>query len=325
MNHTTCPICKSEDAKKLINWKEYKIYKCNHCNLIYTKPLPDDKSLMDFYQGFLYNIPDPHQIRSQIEKRKKELKKLFSFPSSIEGKTFLDYGGGTGSAYKAAKELKLSTYYQDWDENAKDFVKETHGLEDDFVIDDIESTEIKFDYILSDNVIEHVKDPVDYLIKLKKVQNTKGKIVIKTPNGRNTESIFYPMVTIRGYFLNSLKYNNFSSSLSAYFSRFWHCDPPRHLYSFSEPNLRLVAKQAGFSDNEISFAYYRLPLFKYSISEIFLDFRKRHSIKSFFIRILLLPFIAFELVTKIIQLICTMMGILTPSGITLILENKKEI
>ncbi|MCD4680839.1 MAG: class I SAM-dependent methyltransferase [Bacteroidales bacterium] len=316
----SCPICDSTQTQKIINWDRYSINHCRQCKLIYSDPFPTNQFLKDFYQGFLFNIPDKRNIEKQIETRKQELNTLFKF--SKERKKFLDYGGGTGSAYKAACELNLVSYYHDLDNEAEAFVRKEHGLTNDFIIDKIKNSHIYFDYIFSDNVIEHLINPIDYVKEMREMLTDGGEIIIKTPHGKNTESYFYPLITIKGYFLRTLKYNSLSKSLQSCLIRFWHCDPPRHLYSFSDLNLRIIAKKAGFKESEVEILYYHIPLFKYSLLSIFLNFRKYHSLKSFLLRILILPVLPFEIMSKIIQYGLLKINLLTPGGIILKLKKR---
>jgi len=315
-----CPICNSIETKSVLNWGEYSINNCKQCNLVYGNPLPTETFLEKFYQGFLFNKPNKSEVRRIVEKRKVELNKLFNFQG--EDKKFLDYGGGTGSAYKAACELRLNSYYHDLDKEAEAFVKQEHGLTNEFIIKDMKSTTLTFDYILSDNVIEHLIDPVNYVREMGAVLKPGGEIIIKTPHGRNTESFFYPIVILNGYFLKSLKFNSIGKSIKSFFWRFWSCDPPRHIYSFSHVNLRMIAENAGFDASEVIIDYYNIPLFKYSFLSMFLDRSKYGSLKAVFMRVLSIPILPFELATKVLQYCLLSIRVLSPGGI--ILKIKKN-
>lgn len=316
-----CKVCDSDGVEKIVDWKDYTIYKCTNCNLIFTNPLPDDQLLIDFYQGFLFNKPKKNTIQKEVRNRKKELKTLFNFQSLDTNTLYLDYGGGTGSSYKAASELGLIAYYHDLDEKAKAFVKETHGLDDDHIIDDIEKTATRFDCIFSDNVIEHVKDPVKFTTDLKDILHVGGQIVIKTPHGMNTEILFYPFISLKGYTFAALKYNPLPVVIKSYFKRFWHCDPPRHLYAFSKQNLELIAKKAGFRDDEIEVSYYRVPLFDFSLTKMFVSIKARHGIRSMFLRVIYLPIIPLELLSKLLQSVLISLNVLSAGGIILKLKK----
>jgi len=247
---------------------------------------------------------------------------LFSFDKSSNPQNFLDYGGGTGATYSAANQLGIKAFYHDLDHKAKEFVKKEFGLTDANIVYDIKGTELKFDNIFSDNVIEHVKDPILFIAQLRNVLNTGGKLIIKTPHARNTEAFFYPFISFKGYFVTALKYNSLAIAFKSYFARFWHCDPPRHLYSFSKSSLESIAQKAGFSNNEISISYYRVPLFEYSLTRLIFSKPHKLRLKTIVLKIIALPFVPIEMVFKLIQLILVYTNLLSPGGI--ILRLKKQ-
>lgn len=324
MNNTThvCPACSSEQTYPLLKWQQYTIHRCRDCQLRFITPLPTDEELFKFYQGFLYRPPDLDKIRPLIEVRKQELRARFAPESAYwSGKKFLDYGGGTGTAYAAARELNLEVYYQDLDQQAQAFVKQHFGLEDSFIIERLALSDQRFDFIFSDNVIEHVKQPVIYLREIRNALEKNGMAVIKTPHGGNTEILFFPLISLRDYAMRGLKYNSAATVIRAFLSRFWHCDPPRHLYSFTKGSLEAMAYTAGFKASEVSIEYYNLPVFKYSLAEIFFNFKQYRSLKSMIIRIFMLPLLLVELVSKFILLLFRSIGLLSPAGIILKLKK----
>jgi len=324
---THCPICEAEKSKLLLNWKTYAIHKCATCKLIFTTPLPSDKELQDFYQGFMFNKPEFWEIKKAIVKKKKELIALFNIDQNTDhsNKKILDYGGGTGIAYKAMCELGLDTYYQDLDENAISFTQTNFGLPKKKTIRSLDETNIKFDYIFSDNVIEHVKEPIAFTKALSNNLAEGGVLVIKTPHASNTEILFNPIISINGYFLGALKYNSLFKSLQACMNRFWHSDPPRHLYSFSAPSLIKLAQQMNLKNIHPAVAYYKIPIFENTITKQFFSKDKRLSgIKSVLIRVLLLPILPIEFLLQLSKELLLFLKILTPGGIILRLTKEQS-
>lgn len=150
--------------------------------------MPSASTLNKYYQGFLFNAPNVKDINKEIELKRRDLVSLFNF--TTDRRNFLDCGGGMGSSYKAACELNLNVYYHDLDKEAESFVISNYGLSNKFVVDDLSRTSLTFDYIFSDNVIEHVICPINFVKELFKSLNASGEIVIKTPHVGNTESYF---------------------------------------------------------------------------------------------------------------------------------------
>lgn len=312
--NVNCTICESGDAKKLLNWQNSSIYKCKSCQLIFGYPLPSQEFLNNYYQGFLFNIPDPKSLRLTVNKRLTELPKWFKIEPN---KSFLDFGGGTGSSYKAAKELGLKAYYFDLDKKAEFFVISNHGLTEEFIIEDVATTPLKFDYIFSDNVIEHLIDPISYIREMVNVANPGCEIVIKTPHGGNTETWFNPLIWTKGYFKKALKYNSFSHTMKGTLKRFWHCDPPRHLYSFTRKSFTEAALRAGCTPDQIEILFYEIPLFQYTLSAFFFNFKVQNKLKQHIVRIFLLPLLPVEWMFVFVHYILLKLRILSLGGITL--------
>jgi cyclopropane fatty-acyl-phospholipid synthase-like methyltransferase len=82
------------------------------------------------------------------------------------------------------------------------------------------SSDRSFDAVLLIEVIEHVPDPVDFLDRLRKCLDPKGRMFLTTPCG---------------------ELRNGSRATNAY-------DTPEHVQFFTEKSLRLAVKKAGFRD-----------------------------------------------------------------------------
>lgn len=282
--------------------------------MIFGAPLPSQEFLNNYYQGFLFNIPDEKALGKTVQKRMIELPKWFTINKHDR---FLDFGGGTGSSYKAAVQLGFDAYYFDLDKKAEEFVKQAHGLTEAYIVNDIASTSLRFDAIFSDNVIEHLIDPVAYIQQMLNLASPGCEIVIKTPHGGNTETWFNPSIWIKGYTLKAFKFNSFARVLSGTLQRFWHCDPPRHLYSFTDKSLRAVATKAGCKNEQIEILYYDIPLFQYTFSAFFFNFKVKNALKHHLIRLVLLPFLPLEWIFKGIHFTLLKIKLLSPGGIVL--------
>ncbi len=312
-----CPACNADDTIEVLKWaKGHTIHKCGVCGLIFTRPLPGDEQLDQLYQGFMFRKPDERQIAAKVEARKAELRKLFDIEGidKVKAKAFLDYGGGVGIATKGALELGLDAFYFDIDLKAAAFVRTGLGIDEGRIFTDLAHLAgRKFDLILSDNSIEHAKSPRDFIGMLYDLLAPNGLLVIKTPHAANNEILFYPQISLLGYFGRALKYNGFAQAVRGFGRRWWHCDPPRHLYSFSENSLRHILRTLGIDRYE--FDYYRLPLFRYSIPELI--FARPRKAKKILPGILALPLLPIELITKLTQIVLTALGLVSPGGIIL--------
>lgn len=316
-----CPICEADDIKHILNWRTYSICKCKRCELIFTQLMPTNVELTAFYQGFLFREPGKNEIFKLKRHRATELKMLFKFDRNLyvqAPKTFLDYGGGTGIVYGTATDLGFDTYYHDLDEKALSFTTVNFGLHPEKVIKNINECENKFDYIFSDNVIEHVQDPCNFVRNLINHLEDEGKIVIKTPHAGNTETFFNPLLIIKGYFLPALKYNSITDAIKAFRIRFWHCDPPRHLFSFSEKSLHILMEKLNYSGIEYEVLYYKIPWFENTITKFFFNkFSRLKGMQMVGIIVIIVPVTIVESLLQIAKRMLLQMGILSPGGIIL--------
>lgn len=271
--HQLCPICSSTQTCKILNWKlNYSIFKCNECEVFFSSPLPTDTELYDFYQGFQYNAPNLSNVEEQVIERKKELVHLFELnQQNPKNLSFLDYGGGTGAVFQAAKDLGFDVNFLDIDESSINFVKDNFGLDESHIFRNVNQIgEKKFDCIFCDNVIEHVKFPIELINNLYNMLNSPGILIIKTPYAGNSE-LFFSLKTVKGYFFRALKHNSFRISLFALLkNRWWTCDPPRHLFAFSEKSLERLIETMCIKTSNYDLSYYHAPVSSRSLNASFL-------------------------------------------------------
>ena len=316
-----CPLCHAGSQINLLEWgpQGYQVHRCPNCRLLHCTPLPEEEELEAFYQGFLYRKPDARQLRRRVDHARREIIRRFGLneESGTGGKRFLDYGGGTGVATVAAAELGLDAYLYEVDEQAVGYVRRELGLEPGRAFSDEESLRARsYDYILCDNVIEHVRDPVGFTRGLVDLLSPTGSLVIKTPHAGNSEIFFHPAITVGGYLFRALRFGNPPRrALKAFFARFWHIDPPRHLYGFTEGSFTRLADILALEDFEIG--YYRIPLFSYSLLTRTFTVTRRLTPRSVVRRLLSLPFVVLELLTKGVQLLARASRLLSPPGIVL--------
>lgn len=159
------------------------IYKCGICNAYFTYPDIVDYSspsntIIDYYKKYQTEIEFRHNT-------------IFDFIKSqhftYEGK-FLDIGSGIGFSLGVAEELG-------WDalgiepsltlaEYSKNQMKKNviEGFfSERLIIDNKDLATSKFDYILIDNVLEHVDNPVKFLGLAYQLLSKNGILVVAVP------------------------------------------------------------------------------------------------------------------------------------------------
>jgi len=315
----TCPACGAEPAAPALEWaRGMRVHRCSGCALLFARPLPAAAELEAFYQGFLYRPPAPTKLPALIEERRRELMALFGLsgePRENAGRRYLDHGGGTGVAYAAARALGLDSWFAEMDRQAIAFVREAFGLEPSHLVESIAEQRGRFDYVFSDNVVEHVPDPVALIRELVQSLAPGGVLVIKTPFAAATDTYFYPRVW-SSYVKKVAAHNGWGRAAHMLLREpVWACDPPRHLYSFTPASLGHMARQAGIEPGHYQVETYQLPLLKNTFTERVRQ--PRRSLLGKLRRAALLPILPAELASKAVQHVSRQRGWLSPGGLVL--------
>ena len=117
------------------------------------------------------------------------MKKIFKI---VKGGDILDYGCDYG---KLLEKLSFETYTGvDLDPTVIAYAKErNYGLKNVnfYTIEEFESIQVQYDYIILLAVIEHFKDPITILKILKNRLKYQGKIVITTPTHLGNNFLTY--------------------------------------------------------------------------------------------------------------------------------------
>lgn len=214
-----CNLCGEKEYKRregeVRDNKELEIYECISCGLVYLSDTSHIKK--DFYEE-----SNMHK-EFDYEKWKKETafddQRRFDFlKSSLVNKRVLDFGSGNGGFVFKAKNLAKEV-------EAVELEKAIHPYYEQNSIplyDDLAKIDKKYDLITSFHVIEHLENPEEILIELKKLLLEKGRMIIEVPNANDA------LLTI---------YENEGFSKFTY----WSC----HLYLYTQYTLTKLAKKAG--------------------------------------------------------------------------------
>lgn len=208
-----------------------------------ANPLPSNKELSKFYREKYYQDPQSSSYQleyPQIELDYKRLKYsaiLYAVEQHSKNannnvmQTFLDIGAGEGFFLKVAHEKGYNVKGIDFSNfGVSKFHPELlHHLTagDSFeVIDSFIRDDLSFNICSSVNVLEHVRDPDEFLTKIKKLLKPDSVLTITVPND----------------------YSNLQEKLisDGYIDReFWFV-PPDHLHYFNTENLIPYLESRGF-------------------------------------------------------------------------------
>jgi len=252
-----CPACLSLAQALYLPSKKYHLIKCGDCGLVFTDPMPDDRELGDFYQGFNFQKEPASNLLENLDKIKSSLDYFVGRPHGSQ--RFLDYGGGCGVYTLAASQLGWDAELYDYDREMVDYGKKELGLMHAFA--DINDLRAGYHLIFAFHVVEHWNDLDRHFQQLLSLLAPDGSVVIATPNAVSIEK--------KARFLHRKKYLNILLKYGASVAQAkewmkktdsitcW--DPPRHLFAFTPQSLRALAERfhlnvtiwTGYNSNPI--------------------------------------------------------------------------
>ena len=254
----SCPLCRSKRLKYLTDkvrfGKNADIYFCQDCTLTFL----DQKSLdfpKDFYEKEYHQTYITHVEPSALNPQNYYDKMIKAteiwagkFNQMLTGKeVVLDLGCSTGHFINQVKERTRKIYGSDLNLKEVEFCKETLKL--DVSNEPLEKRfkDGTFDYISMIFVLEHIAEPQEFLLKIKKLLNPEGKLVILVPNIQDALVNFYDLPEFRD---------------------FYFC--MEHLFYFNPETLGRLFNEVGMESdieviqeypitNHLNWAYYRKP------------------------------------------------------------------
>ena len=220
-------------------YERYDYQHCTNCHLIFQHPAPSVEEIAAFYPNS-YDVYREHSRQKEISQFAKSILKRYYGYSHLKtsrlndlacrvitksnsdyripfipGGSLLDVGCGNGRFLDGMKKLGWKVKGVEFNEHAVGMCK-LSGL--DVHHGDLLSAHFEpdsFDIINVSHVIEHVPHPRQLFSELAKVLKPGGTLIIKTPNS-----------------------NAFGRKL---FNTNWFPDDiPRHIYLYSEKNLRQI-------------------------------------------------------------------------------------
>jgi 2-polyprenyl-3-methyl-5-hydroxy-6-metoxy-1,4-benzoquinol methylase len=198
-NYSQNPLYKTEDSDKL--------------------PMRErvNKKLISFFSLLYFNAKPKSLVRKIILNSKIPIFPTKCFPITITKKDYiLDYGAGDWQFAKTLHHLGYNA--RGYDINPKSvIIGKSIGLYDNVLESSVPK---KYNVIRMYQVIEHVENPVNFLMHINSLLESKGELVLNTPN---FESPLLHVGKNGGYF---------------------HL--PYHRFLFSRKSLYLLFEKAGF-------------------------------------------------------------------------------
>lgn len=178
-----CEVChESGDLKIIAEYKEYKLYHCPHCDVMFWNPM---KSLAgeNYDQDGIAETLSALSLRKDSWAHKQFLKQLL-----LKSSHLLEIGCSTGEFLDKAKEAGYSVTGIDSSPKNAAFARLKFGIQEiyplsikDFIAN---KPAEKYDVIVMFQVLEHLDDVSDFMESIKVLLKPNGILASSVPNNK---------------------------------------------------------------------------------------------------------------------------------------------
>lgn len=266
----TCPVCESSNNTVLLklayaespikdhldSWyaydhnalegSYYALEECKDCGLIYQREILNELATAKLYnewinheEGFERNVNEHTSDRGMS--RAQELANVMMYLDATPGKlNILDFGMGFGTWCYLVKGFGCHNVYgTEMSQTRIDYAGDIK------IIDWKDLPNYRFDFINTEQVFEHLTDPVGTLAYLKQALAPNGIIKISVPNGedikrrlktKDWDALKDPKLSVKS---SAMWENGSKDSLNA-------VAPLEHINCFKHSVLLEMAKRVGF-------------------------------------------------------------------------------
>jgi 2-polyprenyl-3-methyl-5-hydroxy-6-metoxy-1,4-benzoquinol methylase len=185
-----CPVCFGTDLRhyvrvpSLFNRGEFIVYeRCGGCGVVLRNPrLPPDERLSIYEDKILPDAQKQLLPRNQLHYA-HILRELGRFYPRDAPRRLFDFGCGAGGFLLEARKAGFDVMGLELNKDLARFVRERYDIPVfQGLIDDAAFADERFNVILSAQVFEHLLDPRQTLLDLKRHLAPPGFILIEVPN-----------------------------------------------------------------------------------------------------------------------------------------------
>lgn len=208
----------------------YQVHRCADCGLIFHNPQPSDEVLKEIYNKDYFLGEDSDESRDSVAEMKTATARLYvdalvAYHGSAQGK-LLEIGCGRGEFLKVAQERGYKVAGNDVNPSVCE--EANRRLKGEFVrcgsLDSLGLEPASFDICVMFDVIEHARNPVHLLEKVRSLLKIGGTLFVVTPS-------------LDSFSAKLLKQN-------------WMEFKPEHLFYFDSQTIQHALAKSGFSQLE---------------------------------------------------------------------------
>jgi SAM-dependent methyltransferase len=218
-----CYLCKTNNTYRIKGAVRddatLKNYQCQSCGLVF---LSSNNHVSDqSYINSAMHGDEPPSMEEWIKASNHDDERRFNYlKKKAHNKTLLDIGCGAGGFLLKINHLTKNSTGIELEDRVRRYWSGKFPVYKS--IDQVR--DCKFDLITIFHVLEHLKDPVNFLRKIKNIVANNGTVFIEVPNSKDALINIY----------DSEAYQEFI---------YWS----QHLFVFSSSNIKEIATLSGFS------------------------------------------------------------------------------
>lgn len=175
-HHSSCLVCASKTLSDLRGYEEAHLCKCRNCGFIFSKQIPTESELIEYYEGYGRN----DYLSPITVKRYHEL--LDRFEPFRKTNNLIDVGCGIGYFLEVAKERGWNVFGTEYTDEAIRICTEKGITMKQGKLNPIDFEGIEFDIITSFEVLEHINNPREEITNFYSILRKGGLVYFTTPN-----------------------------------------------------------------------------------------------------------------------------------------------
>ncbi len=223
-----CPICKQNKVVLAFPFKRYQVYACRNCGFQWLDPQPTDSELSEIYSDQYFLDEGDAKITELVNKIKRATARLYleqlvkEISPSLNHASLLEIGCGMGDFLLEAQSEGFNVSGLEVTDHLVELANRRLGSTSvqKGYLESSRFDKESFDVVANFDVIEHVRNPVDFLMHVNSLLKESGKVYIVTPS-----------------------LDSFSAKL---LGRNWMEYKVEHISYFNQKSISLLLEQAGF-------------------------------------------------------------------------------
>jgi len=163
----------------------FTLIECTNCGLVYQQQIPDDALMARLYEHWIdpQIVFDRHLQSDTLAYYGRDAQEIMQlihfFGKSPHELSFFDFGMGWGKWVRMAKAFGTNAFGSEISPSRIAYAQ-SHGLQ---IIDWEEIPRHQFDFINTEQVFEHLPDPLETVQHLKHALKPNGLLKISVPDG----------------------------------------------------------------------------------------------------------------------------------------------